>query len=618
VARGSDKKPWCAPDRLASSTDAKTWLTFDAAVALAETAKLAGVGFVFSGDGITGVDLDHCRSPDGALEPWAQKWVDRLASYTEISPSGTGIHIFVRATLPGPGRKRKGDAGGALECYDRARYFTVTGEHLPGTPTTLEPRQEIVNDLYARLGAAEQKATTPAAAADNDHAILARAFDARNGAKTFALYHGRGEHASGSEADASLAAELAFWTRDAAQIERLMRGSKLQRDKWDERRPGGTWLSENVIAKALQLTEKTHHAMEAHRLDVRSFDTIAPEDVSWLWPGVVPYGKLTLFVGEPGFGKSLLTLDVAARLSAGAEMPDGTRPSPAASLLVFCEDGAGDTVRPRLEAAEAVLPRVHHVQVDGGEELLTLPDDLPQLGSVIIDKAARLVVFDPINVFLSSKTNSWRDADVRQAITPLARYAEEAACAVIGIMHLNKTMTANALQRVTGAGAFPAVARSVFLVGPHPEDKDLEAKDQRKVFAHVKGNLAPPPRSRVFRIRQSVNGQPVIAWEGETRHSATDMLGAQLTGVAPDGKVEEAVAAIRSLLAKGPRTAREMYELLKARGLSESTVDRARKAAGIVARQEASGSGGKRWSWRLPDELPLGEGPDAQDDDTPF
>jgi putative DNA primase/helicase len=98
-------------------------------------------------DPFCGVDLDCClNSETGEVEPWAQEIIDALGSYTEISPSGTGIHILVRATLPdGPNRKE------GFEMYGHGRYFTVSGRHLEGTPRTIESRQDEILALRQRV-----------------------------------------------------------------------------------------------------------------------------------------------------------------------------------------------------------------------------------------------------------------------------------------------------------------------------------------------------------------------------------------------------------------------------------------------------------------------------------
>src|SRR5918998_310196 len=119
----------------ASSTDSDTWSGYQEAVRACKEHGYGGIGFVFTKeDDLCGVDLDGCLDPEtGELEGWAQEIIEELDSYTEISPSGTGVHVLVRARLP-EGRNRKG----RFEAYDRGRYFTVTGHHLAGTPRGIQ------------------------------------------------------------------------------------------------------------------------------------------------------------------------------------------------------------------------------------------------------------------------------------------------------------------------------------------------------------------------------------------------------------------------------------------------------------------------------------------------
>jgi hypothetical protein len=127
--------------RKASSTDPATWATFDAALAACQADSFAGVGFVFASDGdFCGVDLDDSIDPaTSALKPWARAIVEQLNSYTEISPSGTGVKIFLRAKKPGT-RCRKAYEDGDVEMYDSARFFTVTGWRLPDFSADVESR----------------------------------------------------------------------------------------------------------------------------------------------------------------------------------------------------------------------------------------------------------------------------------------------------------------------------------------------------------------------------------------------------------------------------------------------------------------------------------------------
>jgi len=123
----------------ASSTIPETWTGYEEAVRACKEHGYGGIGFVFtSEDDLCGVDLDGCLDPEtGEIEPWAWTIIEELDSYTEISPSGAGVHILVRGELPA-GRNRKG----RFEAYDRGRYFTVTGKHLSGSPQSIESRQE--------------------------------------------------------------------------------------------------------------------------------------------------------------------------------------------------------------------------------------------------------------------------------------------------------------------------------------------------------------------------------------------------------------------------------------------------------------------------------------------
>jgi putative DNA primase/helicase len=131
-----DKPPLNARTlRLASSTDASTWSTFDQALEAYQRGGLDGIGLVLhrakdaTGPGLVGIDLDKCRNPEtGEVEDWAQEIIRDLDSYTEVSPSGRGIRIFLYGTLPPSGRKK-----GRFECYETGRYVTVTGHRLEGT-----------------------------------------------------------------------------------------------------------------------------------------------------------------------------------------------------------------------------------------------------------------------------------------------------------------------------------------------------------------------------------------------------------------------------------------------------------------------------------------------------
>lgn len=156
----------CNGGQKASSTNPANWGTFEQAIGPG-VELFSGIGFVFSGDDdFVGVDLDESVDENGELLPEARQIVERLNSYAEVSPSGRGVKVFLRGSLPiaETGRKTKANGFKQIEFYHRGRYFTVTGEHVPGTPLTVEDRSgelvELFNEYFPPK-VARPKATTP-------------------------------------------------------------------------------------------------------------------------------------------------------------------------------------------------------------------------------------------------------------------------------------------------------------------------------------------------------------------------------------------------------------------------------------------------------------------------
>lgn len=248
----------------ASSTDPATWGTF--AEALKAARRYVGIGFVFtSGDEFCGIDLDDCVAlPTGEFKPWGQRIIDTANSYSEFSPSGLGVKIFMRARKPGSACRKPLDDG-EVEMYDHARFFTVTGLRIEEVSRDVEARQGELNQLYAEVfggtpspSAAEDMLPDQAPAITlPDEEILRLATSPRRsdgrGEKFESLWAGRWNDYfnSPSEADSSVVFTLAYYTKDAAQIDRLFRRSKLFREKWDEARGAKTY-GQVTIAKALE------------------------------------------------------------------------------------------------------------------------------------------------------------------------------------------------------------------------------------------------------------------------------------------------------------------------------------------------------------------------------
>ncbi|WP_193569534.1 hypothetical protein [Haloarcula sp. JP-Z28] len=259
----------------ASATESETWASFEAALDYSETEHADGVGFVFTDDDpIVGVDLDDCRDPEaGDVDDAALDIIERLDSYTEVSPSGTGYHVLITGALP-EGRNRRG----SVELYDTARFFTVTGDHVERTPTRVARRQDALTAIHReyvqdterdtapeseqRGDADDRSPTTDAADVDvdlEDEDLLEKARNASNGEKFERLWNGNTVgYDSQSEADMALCCLLAFWTGgDRIQMEQLFRQSGLMREKWDEvHYADGSTYGEKTIERAIATTSE--------------------------------------------------------------------------------------------------------------------------------------------------------------------------------------------------------------------------------------------------------------------------------------------------------------------------------------------------------------------------
>jgi primase-polymerase (primpol)-like protein len=241
--------PW-ALDRQASSTDPSTWGSFDGAIAAYLAGLCDGIGFML-GDGWIGFDIDGCRDPQtGVIDAEALRYCRALNTYSDQSPTGTGLHAIAHGTKPGA-RCRTG----RYELYDHGRYLTMTRQRLVELPATVEERTPEIAVLYRDLFGEGDESPASQELGDagsdlSDADLLARASESP---KFAALWNGdTSGYPSHSEADCALCVMLSFWTRrDAARIDALFRRSQLCRDKWTQRDD----YRRRTIAHAIALTD---------------------------------------------------------------------------------------------------------------------------------------------------------------------------------------------------------------------------------------------------------------------------------------------------------------------------------------------------------------------------
>jgi hypothetical protein len=329
---------------------------------------------------------------------------------------------------------------------------------------------------------------------------------------------------------------------------------------------------------------------------VRRLFEVAPESLSWLWPGYFARGKLHVVDGDPGLGKSTMTLDLAARVTTGKPWPDGTHGvAPAAVLLLSHEDGLADTIRPRLDAAGADVDRVYAwTAVTGspaGPRTPSFPADVEHLHDLIGEHQASLVVVDPIMAYLDAGVDSYRDQAVRRSLAPLSRLAEQHAVAILLIRHLKKG-DGPALYRGGGSIGIIGAARFAYLVGRDPD------AESRRVLASTKSNLTVEPAAMAFELVDH-GGVARVDWQGPVRHRAEDLLH-------PDDREDRAerdYAAqwLRSYLGEqgGQAPAGDIFKAGAAAGFERHTLRRAQRRAGARPRKTAfSGP----WMWTLAGE----------------
>lgn len=311
--------------------------------------------------------------------------------------------------------------------------------------------------------------------------------------------------------------------------------------------------------------------------------------VRWLWPRYLPRGKLAVLDGDPGVGKSLVTIDLAARLSRGGALPDGA-PSgrPHVTLLLSAEDGT-DTTRPRAEAAGADLDFIISV-AGAGDSPLSLPANLPDLEEQVRAYSADLVVIDPVMAFLPPEVAATLDQCVRRALTPLAALAERTDCAILLVRHLCKADAAKAVLRGLGSIGIIAAARAALLAAKHPLDPTLG------VLAVSKSNVAGAGPSLGYRVSSDAAGRAVVDWTGPAD------LSADALGLRPELALrprERATAWLGAELAGGPRRAAELFASAAGAGIPERTLERAKVELGARSHRVAL-TDGQEWYWYDP------------------
>jgi putative DNA primase/helicase len=334
---------------------------------------------------------------------------------------------------------------------------------------------------------------------------------------------------------------------------------------------------------------------------------IEPKHIEFIWPGRIARGKHTAIAGEPGSGKSQLSVYIASTISRGGEWPCGEGRAPVGNVIILnAEDGADDTVVPRLMAAGADLERVHIVsavrQEDGkGRRTFNLQADLMLLEQKIAEIGdVALVIIDPISSYMG-KTDSHKNAEVRGALEPLSEMADRLKVAILSITHFSKSgsgSSSKALHRFIGSIGFTGAPRAAFAV---IEDMDNEG---RILFLSAKNNMVRKPQGLAYRLLQTFVGKDEIlaSYVHFDSEPVTVSADAALRASEDGGDRSAAAEAeefLRDKLSAGPVPAKDGEEHARALGIAPRTLARARKKLGVIAEKVGLKEG---WTWSLPAE----------------
>lgn len=524
VAYSRNKVPLSPHGGAAKSTDPSTWGTFEDAVVRQRADDLPGVGYVFSDDdGYVGIDLDDAFSSDGVLEPWAEKIVGNLASYTEISPSGRGLHIICRGdNVPG---SRRAIGGGKVEVYSHARYFTVSGQHLHGTPERIEAGGESLSRLVGWMRGSDAPASVDVPKvtyeSHDPHKWVADALDYIG---EYDDYHtwirvGMALTELGDEG-------FNLWCRWSSRSSKY-EGVRACRKKWESFDGDGiglgtvVWLAEKWgwempaeyrggpkldeewvrdVQEMLQGDRPAPPAIQFYDL-ATAYEDDTPFAEDLIGPGVLGDGDMMLVAGPPKAMKSMLLLDMMRTLAMGKSWFDFVPARPLRVAMIQFEVKA-EKMRERVQLANLTTGeldqlRGHFCYTDRISIVIDehVAQALTEGISATLSGAPDVIVFDPLaNIFDGDNENdNAQMARFLRNVRQLRNHINPSAAFVL-VHHAGKSSrserTEEPFNAIRGAGAL----RGSYDAGVYVERE----KSTIKVWRELRNGPALPTLELAF------------------------------------------------------------------------------------------------------------------------
>jgi archaellum biogenesis ATPase FlaH len=319
---------------------------------------------------------------------------------------------------------------------------------------------------------------------------------------------------------------------------------------------------------------------------------IEPTEVSWLWEPYIPLGKITILRGDPGQGKTTLTLTLASIVSRGISFPasEGFPVCEASnSLFITAEDDLSDTIAPRLIKANADMSKIFSYR-ETSPQPLTFTS--PEFEELIKNSNAKLITVDPVQAFLGSDVDGHRANAVRPIMSHLRGLAEKYKCAIVLIEHMNKNIGGKGLYRGLGTIDITAAARSVLMLGSDPNDSTEIG------IAHIKSNCGA--KGKVVGFTISENG---LTWNPNTRLTTEIIQGYGNSKSESNNALREAMDFLKDTLKNGKQNGQDVLLTAMQYGISEKTLRRACKELEIDCKERVGFGKDMIVYWKMPHKI---------------